>query len=218
MPVVWSQILNRMMVAPLEVVYGFRLIRGFASAPVGPVVPDHSRQAKSGGGFDKCPDRPQCTTSATRPRALALLPTRELHEIQTRNCDRHCACRNDAGIHRQWPVRGPSTHDNLLEERPVNDGTERSAVAIDGERAVRAARAVKRVVRIPEQHRQFSVPAADVAPLHCIDPALRGHLPANRSPSGVLWQLAVPSGPIASHCGERLTVTNKVLSAPGELS
>jgi Transposase DDE domain len=40
--------------------------------------------------FDKatclaCPDRPQCTTSATRPRALALLPTRELHEIQTRN-------------------------------------------------------------------------------------------------------------------------------------
>jgi transposase len=97
---------------------------------LGPVVPDHSHQAKSGGGFDKsafavdweheravcpqgaisrewrplrisghdyiqvkfaktdcltCPDRPQCTTSATRPRALALLPTRELHEIQTRN-------------------------------------------------------------------------------------------------------------------------------------
>ncbi|WP_394816884.1 transposase [Streptomyces lonegramiae] len=94
------------------------------------MVPDHSRQAKSGGGFDKsafavdwdneqvtcargqvsrnwgplringhdyiqvrfdkatcldCSDRPQCTTSATRPRALVLLPTRELHEIQTRN-------------------------------------------------------------------------------------------------------------------------------------
>ncbi|QIZ02270.2 transposase [Streptomyces sp. S1D4-11] len=32
-----------------------------------------------------CPVRPQCTTSATRPRALALLPTRELHEIQLRN-------------------------------------------------------------------------------------------------------------------------------------
>ncbi|MBZ9645767.1 transposase [Streptomyces sp. PSKA30] len=32
-----------------------------------------------------CALRPQCTTSATRPRALALLPTRELHEIQTRN-------------------------------------------------------------------------------------------------------------------------------------
>ncbi|WPB95756.1 transposase [Streptomyces malaysiensis] len=93
-------------------------------------MPDHSHQAKSGGGFDKsafavdwdneqatcprgqlsrnwgplrindhdyiqvrfdkatclaCPDRPQCTTSATRPRALALLPTPELHEIQTRN-------------------------------------------------------------------------------------------------------------------------------------
>ncbi|WP_328760404.1 transposase [Streptomyces sp. NBC_00271] len=30
-----------------------------------------------------CPVRPQCTTSATRPRALALLPT--LHEIQKRN-------------------------------------------------------------------------------------------------------------------------------------
>ncbi|WP_311766674.1 transposase [Streptomyces rhizosphaericus] len=44
---------------------------------LGPVVPDHSHQA--------CPDCPQCTTSATRPRALALLPTRELHEIQTRN-------------------------------------------------------------------------------------------------------------------------------------
>ncbi|XES01555.1 transposase [Streptomyces sp. S1D4-11] len=32
-----------------------------------------------------CPVRPRCTTSATRPRALALLPTRELHEIQMRN-------------------------------------------------------------------------------------------------------------------------------------
>lgn len=32
-----------------------------------------------------CPVRPECTTSATRPRALALLPTRELHEIQMRN-------------------------------------------------------------------------------------------------------------------------------------
>jgi hypothetical protein len=35
--------------------------------------------------FLTCPDRPQCTTSATRPRALALLPTRELHEVQTRD-------------------------------------------------------------------------------------------------------------------------------------
>ncbi|WP_455357549.1 transposase [Streptomyces sp. SYSU K217416] len=97
---------------------------------LGPVVPDHSHQAKSGNGFDKaaftidwdqkratcpqgavsrewrplritghdyiqvkfgtstclaCPVRPQCTTSATRPRALSLLPTRELHEIQTGN-------------------------------------------------------------------------------------------------------------------------------------
>jgi hypothetical protein len=102
---------------------------------LGPVVPDHSHQAKSGDGFDKsaftidwdnqqatcpqaavsrdwrplritghdyiqvtfgqatclaCPVRPQCTTSATRPRALALLPTRELHEIQTQNrLDQH---------------------------------------------------------------------------------------------------------------------------------
>ncbi|KAB1139391.1 IS1182 family transposase [Streptomyces luteolifulvus] len=32
-----------------------------------------------------CPVRAQCTTSATRPRTLALLPTRELHEIQARN-------------------------------------------------------------------------------------------------------------------------------------
>ncbi len=32
-----------------------------------------------------CPVRLRCTTSATRPRALALLPTRELHEIQMRN-------------------------------------------------------------------------------------------------------------------------------------
>ncbi|MCP3818688.1 transposase [Streptomyces sp. A3M-1-3] len=97
---------------------------------LGPVVPDHSHQAKAGSGFAKsafrinwdhqqatcpqgavsrewrplrisghdyiqvkfakadclaCPVRSQCTTSATRPRALALLPTRELHEIQMRN-------------------------------------------------------------------------------------------------------------------------------------
>ncbi|MDX3763314.1 transposase [Streptomyces sp. AK02-04a] len=97
---------------------------------LGPVVPDHSRQAKAGSGFAKsafpvdwddqqatcpqgavsrewrplrigghdyiqvkfakadcqaCPVRPQCTAFATRPRALALLPTRELHEIQTHN-------------------------------------------------------------------------------------------------------------------------------------
>ncbi|MEU9547068.1 transposase [Streptomyces mirabilis] len=32
-----------------------------------------------------CPVRPQCATSATRPRALALLPTRKLHEIQAHN-------------------------------------------------------------------------------------------------------------------------------------
>ncbi|MFD9636092.1 transposase [Streptomyces violascens] len=32
-----------------------------------------------------CPARPQCANSVTRPRALALLPTRELHEIQMRN-------------------------------------------------------------------------------------------------------------------------------------
>ncbi|MET7539619.1 transposase [Streptomyces sp. NPDC005507] len=32
-----------------------------------------------------CPVRAQCTNSAIRPRALALLPTRELHEIQMRN-------------------------------------------------------------------------------------------------------------------------------------
>ncbi|MDF2255870.1 transposase [Streptomyces ferralitis] len=32
-----------------------------------------------------CPARSQCTNSAERPRALALLPTRELHEIQMRN-------------------------------------------------------------------------------------------------------------------------------------
>ncbi|MFC3573654.1 transposase [Streptomyces yaanensis] len=30
------------------------------------------------------PDRTQCTTSATRPRSIAVLP-RPLHEIQTRN-------------------------------------------------------------------------------------------------------------------------------------
>lgn len=40
--------------------------------------------------FDKttylaCPVRSQCTASATRPRAVSLLPTRELHEIQARN-------------------------------------------------------------------------------------------------------------------------------------
>ncbi|MFJ9381783.1 transposase [Streptomyces sp. NPDC101455] len=97
---------------------------------LGPVVPDHSHQAKSGDGFDKsaftidwdreqatcpqgavsrewrplhisghdyiqvtfgkatclaCPVRARCTTSATRPRTLALLPTRALHEIQTHN-------------------------------------------------------------------------------------------------------------------------------------
>jgi hypothetical protein len=32
-----------------------------------------------------CPVRLQCTTSATRPRALALPPTRKLHEIQMHN-------------------------------------------------------------------------------------------------------------------------------------
>ncbi|MCF3171752.1 transposase [Streptomyces sioyaensis] len=32
-----------------------------------------------------CPVRTQCTNSAVRPRTLALLPTRELHEIQMRN-------------------------------------------------------------------------------------------------------------------------------------
>ncbi|MFF4484686.1 IS1182 family transposase [Streptomyces sp. NPDC001520] len=107
-----------------------RALRVHGITLLGPVVPDHSHQAKSGDGFDKsaftvdwdneqatcpsgqlsrnwqplringhdyiqvrfdkitclaCTDRPQCTTSATRPRALALLPTRELHEIQTRN-------------------------------------------------------------------------------------------------------------------------------------
>lgn len=97
---------------------------------LGPVVPDHSPQAKSGSGFGKsaftvdwdrqratcpqgavswewrplrisghdyiqvkfdkstclaCPVRPQCTSSARRPRALSVLPSRELHEIQTGN-------------------------------------------------------------------------------------------------------------------------------------
>jgi transposase len=97
---------------------------------LGPVVPDHSHQAKSGAGFDKasfaidwdrcqatcpqgtvsrewrplhisghnyiqvkfdkatclaCPVRPQCTKAVSGPRSLALLPTRELHEIQQRN-------------------------------------------------------------------------------------------------------------------------------------
>ncbi|MGW1046635.1 transposase [Streptomyces sp. NPDC002547] len=32
-----------------------------------------------------CPIRPQCTTSANRPRAFALLPTRQLHQAQMRN-------------------------------------------------------------------------------------------------------------------------------------
>lgn len=97
---------------------------------LGPVVPDHSHQAKSGAGFDKaaftidwehrratcpqgtlsrewrplrisghgyiqvkfdkatclaCPVRPQCTDAVSGPRSLALLPTRELHEIQQHN-------------------------------------------------------------------------------------------------------------------------------------
>ncbi len=97
---------------------------------LGPIVPDHSHQARDRGGFDKsaftinwdthkaicpqgsvsrewrplrisghdyiqvkfakadclsCPVRSQCTSSADRPRALALLPTRELHEIQALN-------------------------------------------------------------------------------------------------------------------------------------
>ncbi|WP_326791283.1 IS1182 family transposase [Streptomyces sp. NBC_00841] len=102
---------------------------------LGPVVPDHSHQAKSGAGFDKaafaidwdrcqatcpqgtvsrewrplhisghnyiqvkfdkatclaCPVRPQCTKAVSGPRSLALLPTRELHEIQQRNrLDQH---------------------------------------------------------------------------------------------------------------------------------
>lgn len=97
---------------------------------LGPVVPDHSHQAKRGAGFGKaafaidwdrcqatcpqgtvsrewrplhinghnyiqvkfdkatclaCPVRPQCTKAVSGPRSLALLPTRELHEIQQRN-------------------------------------------------------------------------------------------------------------------------------------
>ena len=102
---------------------------------LGPIVPDHSHQAKSGAGFDKaafaidwdhrqatcpqgnlsrewrplrisghdyiqvkfdkatclaCPVRPQCTDAVSGPRSLALLPTRELHEIQQRNrLDQH---------------------------------------------------------------------------------------------------------------------------------
>ncbi|GAB2995146.1 hypothetical protein GCM10023080_071890 [Streptomyces pseudoechinosporeus] len=96
---------------------------------LGPIVPDHSHQARAEKGFDKsaftidwdnrqatcpqgavsrewrplrisghdyiqvkfakadclaCPVRAQCTDSAVRPRALALLP-RPLHEIQTHN-------------------------------------------------------------------------------------------------------------------------------------
>ncbi|MGW2557612.1 IS1182 family transposase [Streptomyces sp. NPDC001635] len=102
---------------------------------LGPVVPDHSHQAKSRAGFDKaaftidwdhrratcpqgnlsrewrplrisghdyiqikfdkatclaCPVRPQCTDAVSGPRSLALLPTRELHEIQQHNrLDQH---------------------------------------------------------------------------------------------------------------------------------
>ncbi|RSM87199.1 IS1182 family transposase [Streptomyces sp. WAC 01325] len=92
---------------------------------LGPVVADHSSQAKAGSGFGKaaftidwaicprgatsvswtelrmkgntylqarfaeadcrsCPAHTQCTSSATRPRSVAVLP-RPLHEIQTRN-------------------------------------------------------------------------------------------------------------------------------------
>ncbi|WP_107066441.1 transposase [Streptomyces rimosus] len=96
---------------------------------LGPVVADHSSQAKANSGFDTaaftidwdneqaicprgatsvswtelrmkanaylqarfaeadcrpCPDRTRCTSSATRPRSIAVLP-RSLHEIQTRN-------------------------------------------------------------------------------------------------------------------------------------
>lgn len=96
---------------------------------LGPVVADHSSQARAGSGFDKtaftidwdnqqaicprgarsaswtelrmkeniylqarfaeadcrpCPDRARCTSSATGPRSVALLP-RQLHDIQTRN-------------------------------------------------------------------------------------------------------------------------------------
>ncbi|WP_329276511.1 IS1182 family transposase [Streptomyces sp. NBC_01451] len=97
---------------------------------LGPIVADHSRQAKNGEGFGKsaftinwgnqqatcpqgnlsrewrplrisghdyiqvkfdkatclaCPVRPQCTDAVSGPRSLALLPTRELHEIQQSN-------------------------------------------------------------------------------------------------------------------------------------
>ncbi|MGW7674598.1 transposase [Streptomyces sp. NPDC054775] len=97
---------------------------------LGPVVPDHSHQAKSRAGFDKaafridwdhrratcpqgnlsrewrplrisghdyiqikfdkatclaCPVRPECTDAVSGPRSLALLPTRELYEIQQHN-------------------------------------------------------------------------------------------------------------------------------------
>ncbi|MFI0242083.1 IS1182 family transposase [Streptomyces sp. NPDC016845] len=96
---------------------------------LGPVVADHSSQAKAGAGFGKaafaidwdneravcprgatsvswtelrmkgntylqarfaeadcrpCPDRTKCTSSASRPRSIAVLP-RPLHQIQTRN-------------------------------------------------------------------------------------------------------------------------------------
>lgn len=47
-----------------------------------------------------------------------------------------------------------------------------------------------------------------------VDPAV---WPANRSPSGVLWELADPADPIASHCGDRLKVT-KMLSTSGPRS
>ncbi len=105
-----------------------RRVHGIAL--LGPVVPDHSHQAKSGAGFGKaafavgwdhcratcpqgavsrewrplhisghdyiqvkfdkatclaCPVRPQCTDAVSGPRSLALLPTRELHEIQMHN-------------------------------------------------------------------------------------------------------------------------------------
>ncbi|MFI9583890.1 transposase [Streptomyces sp. NPDC052236] len=105
-----------------------RRVHGIAL--LGPVVPDHSHQAKSGAGFDKaafavdwdhcratcpqgaasrergplhisghdyiqvkfdkatclaCPVGPQCTDAVSGPRSLALLPTRELHEIQMHN-------------------------------------------------------------------------------------------------------------------------------------
>lgn len=44
-----------------------------------------------------------------------------------------------------------------------------------------------------------------------VDPAA---WPANRSPSGALWKLADPTGPIASHCGRQLKVTKRLLALP----